>query len=182
MCVRFWRTARRQRRTSSVTGTEQMRGIRERLAHFALKVLLLGLAALLAASEPAHAGCNLIPGTAKIFNAASGATNRPFAAPGETVEVRVRPCDASPGLGSLATDHVVTVVFTPPSGPKNAVVLTADGSCATNIDAKLSACAGQLGGGAAICVPAAQSDLALVNHNGVDFLRFRFPDTDAKCA
>jgi Tol biopolymer transport system component len=134
--------------------------------------------------RPADAGCNLIPGTTKTFNATLGATNRPFAAPGEALEVAVRPCDsASPGLGVAAANHVVTVLFTPTSGPKNAVVLTADANCATNINAKLAACAAQLtGGGTATCVPAAQSGLQIVDRNGVPHLSFRFPDTDAQYA
>jgi hypothetical protein len=144
-------------------------------------VLLIVGACIAAYAPQAHAGCNLIPGTAKTFNAAQGATNRPFAAPGETLEVRPRPCDPVPTLTAAATDYVVTVIFTPATGLRNAVVLTADGSCAANIDAKLSACAGQLGGGTAICLPAAQSGLAIVDRNGVNTLSFRFPDTDPRC-
>src|SRR5262245_25300333 len=71
--------------------------------------IALGIA--LAAPPRAHAGCALIPGTEKTFNATLGATNRPFAAPGESIELRLRPCDASPGLSAAAANHVVTVVF-----------------------------------------------------------------------
>lgn len=131
--------------------------------------------------RPVHAACNLIPGTAKTFNGTLGATNRPFAAPGESLEVRVRPCDTtSPGLTATAADQVVTVVFTPPAGSRHAVVLTADADCATRIDAKLTDCAAELtGGGTATCVPAAASGLEIVDRDGVRQLRFRFPDTDA---
>ncbi|MFN8643566.1 MAG: hypothetical protein U0802_18595, partial [Candidatus Binatia bacterium] len=65
----------------------------------------------------ADAGCNLIPGTAKTFNAVLGATNRPFAAPGERIELRTRPCDHADsldGITNTAAQHVVTVVFQPP--------------------------------------------------------------------
>jgi Tol biopolymer transport system component len=142
------------------------------------------LASWAVAVRPVDAGCNLIPGTAKSFNAALGATNRPFAAPGEALEVAVRPCDtASPGLGAAAANHIVTVLFTPTTGAKNAVVLTADFDCATNINPKLAACAAQLtGGGTATCVPAPQSGLQIVDRNGVPHLSFRFPDTDAQYA
>src|SRR5215472_6044474 len=51
--------------------------------------VVLGVASL----NRAYAGCNLIPGTAKTFNATLGATNRPFAAPGERLEVTLRSCD-----------------------------------------------------------------------------------------
>ena len=95
--------------------------------------VLLAVGACIAACAPqAHAGCNLIPGTAKTFNAAQGATDRPFAAPGETLEVRPRPCDPVPALTAAATDYVVTVIFTPATGSRNAVVLTADASCASH--------------------------------------------------
>ena len=124
-----------------------------------------------------NAGCNLFPGTIRTFNGTLGATNRPFAAPGETIELRPRPCDAT-SLGMTAGAHVVTVIFTPPSGPRHAKVLTADANCATNIDAKLPDCALQLSGGTASCVPAAQSGLAIVDHDGVPHLSFIFPDTD----
>jgi len=144
-------------------------------------IVLHVLAAWLAGA--AHAACNLIPGTAKSFNAALGATNRPFAAPGERLEVTLRDCDtASPGLGANAADHVVTVVFQPATGPKHAVVLTAAETC-TAVTSRLSACAAQLGpGGRATCVAGAGAGLAVVDHNGQDFLSFRFPDTRSTCS
>jgi Tol biopolymer transport system component len=134
-------------------------------------------------AAPARAGCNLIPGTAKTFNATLGATNRPFAAPGERLEIGVRGCDAaSPGLTANATDHVVTVVFQPPSGPKNAVILTADADCSA-ITPQLATCAGQLSGaGVATCAAGASAGLEIVDHNGQRFLSFRFPDTHSKCS
>ena len=130
---------------------------------------------------PVEAGCNLIPGTSKSFNARVGTANRPYAAPGERLEVAVRSCDtSSAGLSPNVGDQVVTVVFTPPTGPRNAVVLTADGSCAANVDALLPACQAQLtGGGTATCVPVAESGMEIVDRDGVRFLSFQFPDTDA---
>jgi Tol biopolymer transport system component len=148
----------------------------------AVDIVFLVALGLACEASSASAGCNLIPGTEKTFNATLGATNRPFAAPGESLELHLRPCDsASPGLTASTANYVTTVIFTPPSGPKNAVVLTADASCATHIDAKLPACAAQLGSGNAICLPAAQSGLAIVDRNGINTLSFRFPDTDARC-
>jgi WD40-like Beta Propeller Repeat len=141
----------------------------------------LAIAALVAMPRATDAACNLIPGTAKTFNGALGATNRPYAAPGEGLELRLRPCDAaSPGLGATAADQVVTVVFTPPLGAApHAVVLTAAPDC-TAITPKLAACEAALGGGGtATCVPAPASGLALVDRNGVPTLHLQFPDTDA---
>src|SRR5439155_21571671 len=59
------------------------------------------LAVLLATgdSRPAQAVCNLIPQTTRTFSGALGTANRPFAAPGEPLEIALRPCDvASPGF------------------------------------------------------------------------------------
>lgn len=146
-------------------------------ATLALTVIALAIGGV--DSRPAHAGCNLIPGTSKTFNAALGATNRPFAAPGETLEIAVRPCDAgSLGLTANAADHIVTVLFTPPGGPAHAVVLTTDASCATSVNALLPACAAQLGGGQAQCLPAASAGIQILDRNGERRLSFRFPDTD----
>ena len=135
------------------------------------------LAVSLASRCPAHAGCNLIPGTEKTFNAAAGATNRPYAAPGERLEVRTRPCDPA-SLKQNVTHHVVTVVFTPAAGPSNAVVLTAEDDCGA-ITPMLAACTAQLGGGSATCVAGDPAGLALVDRNGVPMLGFYFPDSDA---
>ena len=128
----------------------------------------------------AGAACNLIPGTVKTFNSTLGATNRPFAGPAEALEVKLRPCDVgSPGIPALPSDSVVTVVFTPTGGgARNAVILTAAGSCSA-IDPQLAACSAQLGGGTATCVSAPASGLQVVDRPDGRSLRFSFPDTDA---
>ena len=61
----------------------------------AAPMLLVVGSAVCSHTRPVQASCNLIPGTAKTFNATLGATNRPFAAPGEAIELLVRPCDAA---------------------------------------------------------------------------------------
>lgn len=130
-----------------------------------------------------HSACDLIPGTIKTFNGAVGAADRPFAAPGERVSVRTRPCDeGSPSLDPVAANHVVTVLFTPDGGTPNARILTAEPDC-TTINPLLGACLAQLPVGAtAECIDASGSGVELVDKNlaGVDIphLSFRFPDTD----
>jgi len=60
----------------------------------------------------ARAACNLIPQAQTLFRGALGSTDRPFAAPGDFVELDVRQtlCDvASADFGALADDHVVTL-------------------------------------------------------------------------
>src|SRR5204862_284223 len=81
---------------------------------FSAIVLLAATIAL--RGSPAHAGCNLIPGATKTFAGTLGATNRPFSAPGEPVEINVRGCDASPGLAATGPEHVVSVVIKPAAG------------------------------------------------------------------
>ncbi|MBI3784003.1 MAG: hypothetical protein HY270_11440, partial [Deltaproteobacteria bacterium] len=129
--------------------------------------------------DVARAACNLIPQTAKTFNSTLGATNRPFAAPGESVELRVRPCDASsPGIAASPAANVVTVMFTPTNGAgRHAMILTTAPDC-SGLD--LSNCtAANLGAtGSATCVAGASSGIEVVNRPDGRSLRFSFPDTD----
>ncbi len=156
-------------------GDTNIRGTRASIA----VVLALAACGFWLAPDPALAACNLIPGTLKTFNSTLGATNRPFAAPGEAVEVRLRPCDvSSPGIAATAAGNVVTVVFTPTGGATpNAVVLTSAADCSA-INPLLAACNAQLGGGTATCVSAPFSGLQVFNRDTVRNLRFAFPDTD----
>src|SRR5262249_25388283 len=127
-------------------------------------------------AHKAEAACNLIPQTAKTFDAAVGATNRPFAAPGEPVEVHVRPCDtASAGFGVAPdiADFLVTVVFTPSgAATKRAVVMTSDTDCSA-VD--LTACKTTLGAANVDCISAPASAMQVVDPTTV---RFNFPSTD----
>ncbi len=144
---------------------------------------LLGSAALLSIVwiTPAESACNLIPGVRPLFDGAQGQTNRPFAAPGERIEVSLRNCDSSLGLSALETDHVVTILFTPPAGNPTAVILTAEADCA-GLASEIAGCESALGaGGTAFCLPQAQADVEIVDRSGVRSLGFRFPDTDARC-
>ena len=144
--------------------------------------VFVAVTAVLGSGPAAHGGCNLIPGTIKTFNSTLGTSNRPYAAPGERLELHLRPCDtASPGLTADATDHIVTVVFTPAAGPHNTVVLTANADCST-LSSQLVACESQLtGGGRTLCLAGTAAGLAIVDRDGVRNLSFRFPDSDAEC-
>ena len=99
------------------------------MPHVAFVVLTLLVGSF--AGREAQAACNLIPSASKTFRGALGATNRPFAAPGDFVEVAVDQarCDTgSPGFAADGADHVVTIVFEPTGGQARVVFLTA-GSC-----------------------------------------------------
>ena len=140
--------------------------------------------ALATAASPrsANACCNVIPEAPPSFRAAFGVSNRPFAGPGEPVELRVRGsrvCDTGlPSFAPTADGNVVTVVFTPPFGPRNAVVLQADCSKFDRSTAK-RACELDLGGGRATCVATNQPSGPSVAVVGDGVLFFTMPDTDA---
>ena len=128
--------------------------------------------------RPVKAGCNIIPGTAQTFRGTVGTIDRPFAGPGDILEVRPNPCDpASPGFSTSAANHVVTLVFTPPNGPRNVVILAAN--CAA-LDAKRTACAGTAGVAGVRCLGANQLSqplgIEVVERDGIRRLRVRLPD------
>ena len=105
--------------------------------------VVAALVVAIAYGSRADAGCNLIPGTAKTFNGVLGATNRPFAAPGERVELRSRPCDHTDpldGITGTAAQHVVTVAFQPPAPAPRHVVVLAPGSGCGALGAQLATC------------------------------------------
>ena len=142
--------------------------------------ILTGFTVLgLFAATRVHAACNLIPQTTKTFGGVVGAINRPYAAPGEQVELAVRPCDTgSSNIGPAAADQVVTVIFNPNgAAQRNAVVLTA-GSC-NSLSAQLSTCQAQLGGGQVGCIEGAGTGLRTVDRPDGRHLQFSFPDTDS---
>jgi len=148
-----------------------------------LYTLLLG--------SPAHGSCNLIPQAQQTFRGARGAADRPFAAPGDFVEIGVRPqiCDVgSEAIGAggrTAADYVVTLVFTPESsGPRRVVYLTT-GSCnSTANQSRTQACQATPGVTAVHCQQVNRvgqpTGLVLTTRRQDERrLSFRFPDTDA---
>lgn len=135
------------------------------------------IGAVLLASLPrmADAACNLIPSAAQTYRGTLGATDRPFASPGEIVELRPGACGASGFTSTDPAQYDVTIVFTPPqSGPRNVIVLSTDtsgiGSCPGASSTQL--------------ITAGATDLAVVTKSNEanlpeNRLQFRFPDTDA---
>ena len=141
-----------------------------------LMIATLFVAMLVHAAE-SHAACNLIPGTEKTFSATTGSTNRPYAAPGERLELALRPCDASPGFLPTGGEHVVTLVFKPLGGGNTRVVTLAANCGAVD----LTACSNAPGVVSATCVTAMPGTLAtrIDVDRGDRRLVFNFPDTDA---
>jgi hypothetical protein len=142
-----------------------------------------------AAARQADAACNLIPSASKSFRGTLGDLNRPFAAPGDFVEIGASPARcaaASPGFSAVEDDQIVSVVFEPQGGtPRIAFITTADCNGADAL-AKRSACEATVGPGNVACVQAgalaSSINLAVVERNGERKVSFRFPDTDALLA
>jgi len=154
---------------------------RLRLVSGVTALIYLILAPLLAAS-PAHASCNLIPQAQQTFRGARGAADRPYAAPGDFVELSLRPgvCEpAGAAFSATADDHIVTLVFTPPNnGPTRIVFLSTDSCTSSDNLARAASC----GATPASCVQVNQMGqppgLLLVHRRDALRLSFRFPDTD----
>src|SRR5262245_8905825 len=128
----------------------------------------------------AHAVCDVIPGTQGTFRGALGVVDRPFARPGDPVELRLDPAchGASAGVSAAASAHVGAGRFRPPAGPPRAVVLAPD---CLGFAAARNRCEAVLGGGRATCIPAGDA-VSVVERDGIRRLRVRFPDTDALLA
>jgi hypothetical protein len=121
---------------------------------------------------PARASCNQIPGVTNSFRGAQGSLDRPFASPGDVVEVRTSPlCDAAATFSDSAANTVVSVIFTPPEGPRSLVVLATD--CAA-LTAQVQTCGQRPDVARTVCMPA--GGLQILDERR---LRFVFPDTDA---
>jgi hypothetical protein len=136
------------------------------------RALTLGLLLLAYPISVARAACNVIPGPTQTFRASQTTIDRPFAGPGDFVTLGLDPtCSTVERTFSpTPSDQVVTIVFTPPAGPRNVVVLAADCS-------RMGTCPGAA---ATTCVPTNQpnqsSDLQVLD---AQHLRVRFPDTDS---
>ncbi|HEV7731174.1 MAG TPA: hypothetical protein VGR62_03385 [Candidatus Binatia bacterium] len=120
--------------------------------------------------QSAHAACNVIPGTSNTFRGTQGSTDRPFARPGDFVELALDPkCTGTNGFPSTnPADYVVVVIFTPPNGPPTVKALAetcpASGVCGVTCDTAN--------------LPGQPRDLDVIVRGGRANLRFRFPDTD----
>lgn len=140
------------------------------------RVRVVGIAAcvLVLNAADVRASCDQIPGPVNVFRGARGALDRPFASPGDQVLVRLSPkCDADITFADAAGVNI-SVVFTPPAGPRSVVVLTP--SCA-EVESQLAQCRSRSDMAHVVC--RAAPDLEVL---GPQELRFSFPDTDAAVA
>ncbi|HLY36895.1 MAG TPA: hypothetical protein VKU61_02595, partial [Candidatus Binatia bacterium] len=151
------------------------------MTRFGRHAILIGILVAIGAHH-AVAACNIIPSVSKTFRSSLGATNRPFAAPGDLVQVSVDPagCDPdSPGLLGDPLQEAVTIVYTPSGrARRRTVVLAAD--CTTpDFQAALAACQQVAKSSTPItCISQPKAALAQAGTR----LSFRFPDTSALVA
>lgn len=131
---------------------------------------------LLTATVPrTDAACDVLPGIATSFRGARGRIDRPFARPGDPIEIAPSTCDAPQGtLDRPATSYSVAFVFTPPAGPPTVVVRRA--SCADFTPGP--PCASLVRSGRVLCVPSGEPDFAIVDRDGESRLRVTLPATD----
>ena len=157
------------------------------LSSLRLRALVLAIGLVVVRPIGAWAGCDLIPQAQPIFRGTLGTLDRPFAGPGDFVELHVRPtvCDqASPGLPASVDDLVVTLLFEPTGGPRRAIVLTTQSCADVDLGQQLAACQATPGmtAGGVSCVQMNATgpvDMDIVERDSIPRLRFRFPDTDA---
>jgi hypothetical protein len=129
-----------------------------------------------------RAACNVIPPAIQPFRGELGAVDRPFAAPGDWLELSKNGCYSSAGFEGTADDFVVSVVFTPADQSQRTIlVLSPDGCDGQPITTALDACRAT--------VPASVRVACKTVNTAGPFpdverpptratLRVRFPDTD----
>ncbi len=156
---------------------------------FVARAVLCSLALLI--SLEAEAGCDNIPSRTECFQGGVGCLNQPYAAPGQIVELRVRTeiCDGtSLGLRDTSSgncidpdDVLTSVVFTPPGGAVNVIVLATSCSGAALSETQSWATTLAAQGGTAVCRD--NADIA-INEKDVGTgisecrLSFEFPNSD----
>ena len=148
------------------------------------------------AAGRADASCNFVPGSENTFRASLSSLDRPFASPGDpvTIELDLQGCESSLGVGFTEiapptgpeNDYQVVLVFTPPNGPANAVVLhdQDDPSACVGFEGSAldTACENELpilGEGDAGATRAAICIETRIEITGNSVLEFTFPDTNA---
>jgi len=126
--------------------------------------------------------CNTIPPAIQPFRSAAGAVDRPFAGPGDWVELSGDACRLPDGFPGNADQYDLAVAFIPSRpAPPSVVVLTPEACEDGAVQGRLASCRGELPRGARVVCrtlrltpPVAD----LEKPRGRQSLRFRFPDTD----
>lgn len=133
----------------------------------------------------AGAVCNVIPAARSTFRGTKGALDRPFAGPGDWVEIaHDEACEPAPvAFSPLQDGNVVTVAFRPLSGGTPHVVVVSPKRCDfPDVAERVAQCAADSGAIVTCLDTRAETTahLGVVDAGGGrQVLRFRFPDTSA---
>src|SRR5947209_7248957 len=100
-----------------------------RVTSHLLRACFVGLLAVALVAGDARCVCNVIPAAIQPFRGALASIDRPFAGPGDWVELSPDTCGRPQGIPQQPNEVVVSVIFKPPgSGPRTVLLLTPD-SC-----------------------------------------------------
>lgn len=135
---------------------------------------LLGLWIGIGDVPASWASCDLFPGVERTYSSSLGTANRPWAAPGESIEVAHRVCDTEGAPpASQGSDNIVTVAFLDP-GMTGASLIVLSDDCDEGLKARVAQCAAGKAVDEAVCLEVPSESLES-RENG----RFRFPFPDS---
>lgn len=141
-------------------------------------VSLAGLLLISGGGDAARAACNVIPPAIQPFRASVGTIDRPFAGPGDWVELGADACSGTRGFVDDATGYDETFVFTPPGAARRTIVVSSATPCdAPDTERRLAACRAVAAGAEVACRPLGND--ADKPGRRPQNLRIRIPDTEA---
>lgn len=142
-----------------------------------LRMLGVAVAIALAPTQRVQAACDVIPAAIQPFRTAAGSIDRPFAAPGDFVELGPDTCLHQGGITAPLEDLVVSIVFKPPGRTRRTLVVLSPRACgASGLARRLRAC-GRAANADVECIRVDPGDIEKPAAHPAR-LRFRFPDTD----
>ena len=147
---------------------------------------LVPVAALLVAQLGlAHAACDAIPSARQTFRSTTASVDRPFAKPGDWVEIEIdEKCHGAERFPDAAADYVVTIAFVPPAdfvaGTEPVARVVALAKRPPEIQAQVDACRARPDVASVTALRVNRPDRPKdVERRDERTLAFRFPDTDA---
>ncbi len=133
-----------------------------------------GLLLLASSFSPAQASCDLFPGVERTYSSALGSANRPWAAPGEAIELRHRSCDSEGAApAAIGSDNLITVAFLEPGMTRASLIVVSD-RCDAELRQRVGECRAAKAVEHAFCVEVPGESLENI---GDGKFRFPFPDS-----
>lgn len=168
---------KRMRRLATSGGVRSGKGVT--VAAQAARTWGLALLVSVVGISAARAACDAIPHARSSFRGALGSVDRPFAGPGDWLELTLDPkCHGSVQFDGDARRHVATFVFVPSNGgPRNVVVVAGEEPPTNELAEAVAACGALPGIGEATLVVDPTS-FGRRSGDAQHALAVRFPDTD----